>query len=101
MRELPSTIEQVHREFGGPGLVVLAINLGEGRAHVAAWAKSQKVSSTILLDSTGAVMESYRVAYTPTVFLVDRNGKLVGRAIGNKNWLSDKARALFRALLAP
>ena len=98
---MPSTIEQVHREFGGQGLVVLAINLGEAREHVAAWAKSQKVSSTILLDSTGAVMESYRVAYTPTVFLVGRNGKLVGRAIGNKNWLSEKGRALFRALLAP
>ena len=98
---MPSTIEQVHREFGGQGLVVLAINLGETREHVAAWAKSQKVSSTILLDSTGAVMESYRVAYTPTVFLVDKKGKLVGRAIGNKNWLSEKGRVLFQALLAP
>ncbi len=98
---MPSTIEQVHREFAAQGLVVLAINLGEAREHVAAWAKSRNVTSTILLDSTGAVMESYRVAYTPTVFLVGKNGKLVGRAIGNKNWLSEKARALFRALLAP
>lgn len=98
---MPSTIEQVHREFGGQGLVVLAINLGEEREHVAAWARSRNVTSTILLDSTGAVMESYRVAYTPTVFLVDRSSKLVGRAIGNKNWLSEKGRALFRALLAP
>jgi peroxiredoxin len=98
---LPSTIEQVHREFGGQGLVVLAINLGEEREHVAAWARSRNVTSTILLDSTGAVMESYRVAYTPTVFLVDRSSKLVGRAIGNKSWLSEKGRALFRALLAP
>ena len=98
---MPSTIEQVHQEFGGQGLVVLAINLGEPRARVAAWVKSQNVTSTILLDATGAVMESYRVAYTPTVFLVDKRGKLVGRAIGNKNWLSEKGRALFRALLAP
>ncbi len=98
---MPSTIEQVHREFGGQRLVVFAINLGEARDHVAAWARSRNVTSTILLDATGAVMESYRVAYTPTVFLVGRNGKLVGRAIGNKNWLSEKARALFRALLAP
>ena len=98
---MPSTIEQVHREFGGQGLVVLAINLGEAREHVAAWARSRNVTSTILLDSTGAVMESYRVAYTPTVFLVGKKGKLVGRAIGNKNWLSEKGRALFQALLAP
>ena len=98
---MPSTIEQVHRDFGAQGLVVLAINLGEGRDHLAAWARGRQVTSTILLDSTRAVMESYGVAYTPTVFLVGRHGKLVGRSIGNKNWLSDKGRALFRALLAP
>jgi hypothetical protein len=98
---LPSTIEQVHRELGGQGLVVLAINMGEEREHVAAWARSRKVTSTILLDPTGSAVESYRVAYTPTVFLVGRDGTLVGRAIGNKNWLSEKGRALFRALLAP
>lgn len=98
---MPSTIEQVHREFGGQGLVVLAINLGEAPERVAAWAKSRSVTSTILLDATGSVMESYRIAYTPTVFLVGRDGRLIGRAIGNKNWLSEKGRALFRALLAP
>ena len=80
---------------------MLAINLGEEREHVAAWARSRKITSTILLDTTGAVMESYRVAYTPTVFLVSKDGKLVGRAIGNKNWLSEKGQALFRALLGP
>lgn len=97
---MPSTIEQVHREFGGRGLVVLAINLGEGRDHVAAWVKSRQVTSTVLLDSTGAVQESYKVAYTPTVVLVGRHGKLVGRAIGNRNWLGEKGRALLGALLA-
>ncbi len=98
---MPSTIEQVHREFHGQGLVVLAINLGEGRERVTAWVKSRNITSTILLDATGEVMESYRIAYTPTVFLVARDGRLIGRAIGNKNWLSEKGRALFRALLAP
>lgn len=98
---MPSTIEQVHRELGAQGLVVLAINLGEGRDHLTAWARSREVTSAILLDSTGAVRESYGVSYTPTVFLVGRHGKLVARSIGNKNWLSDKGRALFRALLAP
>ena len=97
---MPSGIEQTHREFKDQGLAVVAINMGEDRDAVAAWVKRRGVSSTVLLDATGAVTESYRVAYTPTVFLIDRNGRIVGKAIGNKSWTSDGGRALIRALLA-
>ncbi len=101
MRELPSTIEDVQREYRGRGLAVLAVNLGEDPRAVAAWVTQQGVTSTVLLDATLGVARAYRVEYTPTVFLVGRNGKFVGRAIGNKPWLGDKGRALFRLLLGP
>jgi peroxiredoxin len=99
-RELPSTIERVHQEFKDQGLVVLAVNLGEKRDLVAGWAKSHGVTSTVLLDATGEVSKKYEIAYTPTVFLVDRGGKLVGKAIGERQWTGEQGRALLRALLA-
>jgi hypothetical protein len=37
---LPSTIEQVHREYGPRGLAVLAVNIEESRDVVAAWVGS-------------------------------------------------------------
>jgi len=97
---LPSTIEQVHRDFKDQGLAVLAINLGEERDTLAAWLKSRSVTSTVLLDATGAVSKSYGIAFTPTVFLVDRDGRLVGKGIGVRPWAGDKGRALLRLLLA-
>ena len=96
---MPSTIEDVQREYRGRGLAVLAVNLGEDPKAVAAWVTQQGVTSTVLLDTTLDVARAYRLEYTPTVFLVGRNGKLVGRAIGNKPWLGDTGRALFRLLL--
>lgn len=75
--------------------------MGEERGRVAAWVESRKLTVTVLLDATGAAVQSYRVAYTPTVFLVGRDGQLVGRAVGNKSWLGDKGRELFRMMLAP
>jgi len=54
----------------------------------------------VLLDATSAVAKSYGIAYTPTVFLVDRDGKLVGKCIGVRPWADDKGRALLRLLLA-
>lgn len=97
---MPSTIERVHRELKNQGLVVLAINLGEKPDLVAGWVKSRGVTSTVLLDVKNEAQKSYQIAYTPTVFLVDRQGKLVGRAIGERQWTGEQGRALLLALLA-
>jgi cytochrome c biogenesis protein CcmG/thiol:disulfide interchange protein DsbE len=98
---LPSTIEAVQRAYAGRGLVVLAVNLGEERDRVAAWAERQGVTSKILLDATGDAARDYGIDYTPTVFLVGRDGRLVGRAVGNRDWVGDKGRALLERLLGP
>ncbi len=98
---MPSTIEQMHKEFGPRGLAVLAVNIQEGRGVVAPWIKEKKVTSPVLLDRDGSVTAAYRVTGTPTVVLVGRDGKLVGRAIGTRGWTSDAGRALLNALLQP
>ncbi|MGH7305406.1 MAG: TlpA disulfide reductase family protein, partial [Candidatus Rokuibacteriota bacterium] len=69
----------MHQELRDQGLVVLAINLGEPRDRVAAWVKGRGVTSTVLLDANGEAQQSYQIAYTPTVCLVDRQGRLVGK----------------------
>ena len=79
--------------------MVLAVNLGEKRDLVAAWVKSRGVTSTVLLDANKEAEKSYQIAYTPTVFLVDRQGKLVGKAIGERQWTGEEGKALLRRLL--
>ena len=97
---MPSTIERIQQEFREPGLVVLAINLGEDRRMLAGWVKSRNVTSTVLFLDNPALGQSYAITATPTVYLVDRGGKLVGKAIGTRPWSGDKGRAILRALLA-
>ncbi|MBI4634718.1 MAG: TlpA family protein disulfide reductase [Candidatus Rokubacteria bacterium] len=98
---MPSTIEQVHREFKDRGLTVLAINIQEDKAHVAGWVREKKLSFQVLLDPQGTVTAAYQVTGTPTVFIVSREGKLVGKATGTKGWMTDKGKALLETLLAP
>ena len=97
---MPSTIERVYRELKDEGLVVLAINLAQKRDLVAEWVKSRGVTSTVLLDANKEAEKSYQIAYTPTVFLVDRDGRLIGRAIGERPWDGEQGKALLRLLLA-
>jgi len=97
---LPSTVERIQQEFRDQGLVVLAINLGEDRGMLANWVNSRNVTSTVLLLDDPALGRTYAITATPTVYLVDRDGKLVGKAIGTRPWSGDKGRAILRALLA-
>jgi phosphoribosylformimino-5-aminoimidazole carboxamide ribonucleotide (ProFAR) isomerase len=94
---LPSDIEQIQRRYGDR-LAVVAIDIQESRDTVARWAKDKGVSFTILLDPAGATSQAYEVTATPTVFVLSREGKLVGKALGNKPWTSERGHALLTRL---
>jgi peroxiredoxin len=98
---LPSAIEQVYREFGEQGLAVMAISIREPRDRVGAWVAAHGTTVTVLLDAEGRVTQQYEVTVTPTVFIVGRDGRLLGKAIGTRAWTSDRGRALLTALTQP
>jgi hypothetical protein len=97
---LPS-INQVHREWEPHGLSVLLIAIREDRATVARAVSERGYVAPALLDLNGRVSDTYGISGTPTTFLVDRSGHLVGRAIGRRPWTGAEGRALLQALLAP
>ncbi len=76
---MPSTIEQVHREFKDKGLVVYAVNIEEGKKTVGSWVERNKLTMPVLLDPPGDVSAAYQVAATPTVYLVGREGDRIAR----------------------
>ena len=98
---MPSTIEQVHKEFTPRGLSILLINILESRDTAARWIKEKGITPRVVLDFDGSVTAAYRVTATPTVVLIGRDGKMVGRAIGTRGWTSPAGRALLDALLQP
>lgn len=85
--------------YGPRGLAVVAVNLGEPRDLVRRWVRENRVTARVLLDSAGAAAAAYRVVGTPTVVLIDRAGRLVGRAVGPREWTGEKGRAVLEALL--
>ena len=91
----------MHRELSGKGLVVLAVSIEERASKVAAWTKQAGLPFPVFLDEDGAVKRAWKVSATPTVYIVDRQGRVIGRTSGNKPWTSPAGRALFAALLAP
>ena len=55
----------------------------------------------VLLDESGDVTgRAYGVWGPPTVYFVDRGGRLVGRVVGPREWDSPQARTFVHELLA-
>ena len=97
---MPS-VNALYREFRSQGLEVLLIDFRESPDLVRRVVKERGYVAPVLLDESGDVTgRVYGVWGPPTVYLVDRAGRLVGRAVGGRDWSSPAVRTFVRELLA-
>ena len=93
-------VHKLYSEFKGKGFEVRLINFRESPETVRRVARERGYSIPTLLDETGDVTgRVYGVFGPPTVYFVDREGRLIGRAAGTRDWNSAVARAFVKALL--
>lgn len=98
--EMPS-MEKLYREQRAAGLELLAINTEEnGKRVVSKFLQRTPYSFPILLDSDSEAMNGYRVYRLPESFIVDRNGVVVERVVGARNWLEGPLFKLINSLLS-
>jgi len=81
-KEMP-TLEKIHQEFKGQGLVVLGLNVGEGREAVEKFLKTTKVGYPVALIRDNDVLP-FQVTSLPTYIVIDRDGKVVAYQIGSE-----------------
>jgi len=89
----------LHRDPSLRGLRVIAVNIQESRSTVASWIKEKKITIPVILDADGDVTRRYSVIATPTAFLIDQQGRVLGRVVGPRDWASPEGKALLAALL--
>jgi peroxiredoxin len=99
LEEMPS-MERLHRRYGEQGLVVLAVSVDvEGARVVVPFLKEHGLTFPVGLDPRMSLAERYGVRALPSTFLVDREGRLAGMALGPRQWDGTAAYALIESLL--
>mgnify|MGYP001825639440 CR=1 FL=1 len=85
--EMPA-MERLYQRFRDRGFVVLAVNQWEEPDLVFAYTGDLNVfpSFPILFDPQSSVSQEYGVKGLPTSFVIDRQGRLVYRAIGGREF---------------
>jgi peroxiredoxin len=93
-------MERLHAKLQANGLEILAIDLQESKDTVRKFVEDNGLTFTVLLDPKGAVGGAWGAQSIPTTYLIDREGGILARAIGGREWDSPDMVALFEAILA-
>ncbi len=99
-REMPA-LESLWLRYRDQGLVVLALSADrDNLQRVRAFINQGSYSFPVLLDTEGGVRKTYEVRALPTSYLIGRDGKFVGRIIGEREWDNAQGRKMIELLLS-
>jgi len=97
--EMPS-MEKLYRELKDEGFVIVAVSVDEtGTDAVAPFMKKHKLGFPVLLDTVGDIKSLYQVTGIPESFIIDKDGIIIEKIIGPRDWAASGAIRFFRNLV--
>ena len=79
----------------------MSVSLREPAETVREWGEDFGIGFPLWLDPGGEAPAAFGVRGHPSTVLIDREGRIVGRVPGERNWTSPEARHLVEWLLTP
>ncbi len=95
--ELPS-MNRAWKKLKKQNVQMLALNVGEDEDTVFAFTGEQEIDFQILLDESGDIINRWPVSGLPTTFILDKQGRVVYRAVGGREWDTDEIINIIKAL---
>jgi peroxiredoxin len=97
--EMPS-MEALYQHFKGRNFTFLTISVDlEGQEPVRKFIENHRYQFPVLLDPSGKTLDLFEVSKIPTTLIIGKNGKIIGRAIGPRNWSSREFFSLIEQIL--
>lgn len=97
--EMPA-IEALYQKLGPHGLRVAAVSIDEGKVDdVKAFRDDLRLSFDILHDRSGAIELVYQTTGVPESFLLDKDGIIIRKIIGEHPWNSPANQRIIAQLL--
>src|SRR5687768_9279585 len=101
-REEMPALERLHQTYHqSQDFAVISIDYKESAEQVKAFFQKHALSFPALLDESGSVSRDYLVSGMPTTYLIGRDGMLLARGVGGRDWTRAEALDLIKALVKP
>jgi len=99
VEEMPS-MEKLYQELKAESFEILAVSMDKSGAQaVLPFMKKHKLNFPALTDTEGALKTLYRTTGVPESFVIDKDGIIVEKVIGPRDWASPGAIRSFRYLI--
>ncbi len=96
--EMPS-MEALYQQFKEKDFVFLTISVDyEGTKPVKEFIEKRRYTFPVLVDQKNETLDLYDVKGIPTTFIIDKQGRMLGKAIGPRNWQSPEITSLLKQL---
>ena len=97
--EMPS-MQRLHDRYGPAGLRVVAVSIDDKEtSFVDRWISDRGFSFEVLHDRSGRVATDYQATGWPESFIIDKDGTIIRKAWGAKDWDLPEESDVFRRLL--
>jgi len=83
--EMPA-MQRLHEALAGTDFELLAVSLDDDRAAVEAFQERLGLGFPILLDPAKKVSVAYQTYRYPESYLIDREGRILARYVGPREW---------------
>jgi peroxiredoxin len=81
-------------------LIILTMAIdGEKEKRIQRFVNKYKITLPVLLDAKEKIARTYGVTMVPTVFLINGEGLLIGKIVGQRDWSSSEASSAIKELL--
>jgi thiol-disulfide isomerase/thioredoxin len=98
--EMP-TLQRLQRSLQADQFELLAVTTDQQKEAIGSFVKEFDLAFPIALDESKDVSAAFGVRGLPTTVLVGKNGQVLGRAIGPRDWDSREVVALIRSVMEP
>jgi peroxiredoxin len=79
--------------------MIMALSIQEQKKKVSKFMDSNNIDFPVYLDSDGSVAAMYGVTGIPTTYIIAPDGKIVGRAVGPREWGGKDSVELMKSLM--
>lgn len=84
-KELPS-MQMTYNALKKTGFRIIGVNVGEKWDTVASFLNNFSLTYPIVLDTDSSAMEKWNITGLPTTFIVDKQGRIIYRITGGRDW---------------
>lgn len=96
---MPS-MEKLYQALQGKDFEILAVSIDtQGAVAVAPFMAKYRLNFPALLDPGGTIQRLYGINGIPASFIIDKEGIIVAKIIGFRDWATPEVIQLFRNLI--